>query len=135
VAVPVTLNGTVISRDPAKQKWDHETEDAYFRIKMGGSVHVYNLGVFVREFAGYHFGCGGEVVAKKQLKVNFARNDVQDDCPVWRRVKEVLNQKAMRKNKERLDDDGSPRFSSCSVSSATAASVSARAPGSDMFLA
>lgn len=112
VDVPVTLNKKKISCDPAKEKWDHETADAYIRLKASGGLAVYNLGVFVHEISSYHLGTGGEVVAKKQLKVNFARNDVQSDCPVWKRVKKVVDQRAQDTNvrKPRLDEGARERM-------------------------
>lgn len=112
VSVPVTLNGKVVSKDPATLKWDHETADAYINLKPSGGLRVYNLGVFVNEMSSYQLGTGGEVVAKQQLKVNFARNDVQSDCPVWKRIKKAVDQRATRENKSKptLDDGGRKRM-------------------------
>ena len=42
------------------------------------------------EIPQYKLGCGGEVVSKQQLKVNFARNDIQHDCPIWKVVKKFV---------------------------------------------
>jgi len=112
VDVPVTLNGKQISKDPAKEKWNFETADAYIRLKPTGGLAVYNLGVFVHEISSYHFGTGGEVVAKKQLRVNFARNDVQADCPVWKRIRKVVDQNAKDANvrKPQLDEGARERL-------------------------
>lgn len=114
VPIPVTLNGEVVSKDPVKEKWDEITADAYVRFNKsgGGDLRIYNLGVFVCEYGAYRFGTGGEVVAKQQLKVNFARNDVQSDCEVWKRIKKVIDRRATKINKERtkLDDAGRQRF-------------------------
>ena len=85
VPVPIYIDKQLVTLDPAKQKWDLETEDAYFKFsESSGSVVVYNLGVFVRH---YHEGTiGGIAVSKKQLEVNFARNDVIKSCPVFREI-------------------------------------------------
>jgi hypothetical protein len=77
VNVPVLLNGERISTDPDTEKWDVVHKDYYVRLKETGSVHVYNLGVFVMEVPGYKYATGGTVVARRRLDVNFARNDVK----------------------------------------------------------
>jgi hypothetical protein len=107
VAMPITLNGVQISRDPAQQTWDLVTDDAYINFRETGRLAVYNLGVFVKEFPAYSFSTGGEVVSKQQLRVNFARNDVQYDCPVWRKVVPVLKGETKKKIEKapRLNDD------------------------------
>lgn len=97
VDIPVKLNGKVISLDPAKQKWDEVTDDAYIKRKTSGNLEVYNLGVLVKDSPSYSNGVAGVVVSKRQLKVNFARNDIQHDCPVWKRVNQRLRQQSMEK--------------------------------------
>lgn len=93
--IPVKLNGKVVSRNPAKLKWDVETEDAYIRVNSGNTLKVYNLGVLVRSYGSYKFGTGGVVVSKRQLQVNFARNDVlEHSCEVWRRIRTHLSKQA-----------------------------------------
>lgn len=98
VTVPVYLNGKQINTDPATVEWTHDTPEAFIKLKPTGSLVVYNLGVFVQEIANHHFGTGGVVVAKQQLRVNFARNDVQNDCKVWRKIKPLLSQLAQQSN-------------------------------------
>jgi len=107
VSVPVTFNGRVISADPAKAKWTTETPEAYFKLSATASrLVVYNLGVRVMEQSAYHHGVGGVVVSKKRLDVNFARNDVQNDCAVFRKVKAELRRHADREtsSKRKLSD-------------------------------
>lgn len=95
VNIPVTLNGTLISKDPAKQKWDLETDDAYIKLSAGRELAVYNLGVLVKEYGAYQLGSGGIVVSKLAFQVNFARNDIlQHACQVWKRVREVVRKHA-----------------------------------------
>lgn len=109
--IPVVLNGTTINKPPKKQKWDVETDDAYIRFRKIGGLYVYNLGVLVQELSGYKFGTGGEVVSKQQLRVNFARNEVLSDCPVWKRIVKEVDQRASKTNKEAtLNDAGRQRL-------------------------
>lgn len=105
--IPVILNGKQINTHPKDCKWDIETDDAYISLKDSGGLKVYNLGVFVREYPGYTHGTGGIVVSKKQLEVNFARNDVLiTQCNVWKNIRKFLQKKTNSKlaKKPRLND-------------------------------
>ena len=94
VEIPIVLNGRQASTPPAGEKWDVETEDHRIRFRSSGPVEVYNLGVWVRDYPPSAFGTGGIAVSKRQFRVNFARNDVMADCPVWRRLQRDLDQRA-----------------------------------------
>lgn len=108
VPIPVFINGQLRSRFPEDEEWDAETEEAYFRFSESGTLTVYNLGIFVSDFGGYRFGVSGIVVSKKQLKVNFARNDIQSSCPVWRKILPTLKEESMKikmQNARNWNDD------------------------------
>lgn len=96
--IPVSLNGRVISKRPELVTWDAETDDAYIKTTRTGDLLVYNLGVLVRSYANYQFGCGGVVVSKRALKVNFARNDVLIyECDTWGRISDRLKRENLHK--------------------------------------
>jgi len=104
----VMFNGKRISVDLEKEKWDHVTPEGYVKLKRTGDLAVYNLGVYVKGYSNYNYGTGGIVVSKKQLKVNFARNDVmQSECPVWRKLRQFVNAKSTKDNVKRqtLNED------------------------------
>ena len=85
--IPVFLNGEQISKAPADAKWAFEDEDAYYNLSTErAQLAVYNLGVLVNHFYAGRFGIGGTIVTKRQVEVNFARNDVQSSCPVFKRI-------------------------------------------------
>jgi hypothetical protein len=89
----VTVNGDRVSVDPATLKWTTVTSDAYFNLRAAegyGDIQLYNLGVFVCELPAYRWGLSGTVVSRKQLDVNFARNEVIQSCPVFKRIRAVL---------------------------------------------
>jgi hypothetical protein len=90
--VPVELNGVVISENPKKIKWDLQTDEAYIQVdrEEGKRLKVYNLGVLVKEYSSYDFGCGGTVVTKQPVEVNFARNDILYKCKTWQKIKEFI---------------------------------------------
>ncbi|MFL6605763.1 MAG: ATP-binding protein [Steroidobacteraceae bacterium] len=95
--IPVTLNGKRVSKVAAQEKWDHETPDAWIRTSDIGQLAVYNLGVLVRRYPGYQFGCGGTVVTKPgvRLAVNMARNDILvAECETWKRIRTMLQAKS-----------------------------------------
>lgn len=110
--IPVYLNNRLLSGDPAKDKWDEVTDEAYIRLRPNGVLSVYNLGIHVFDLPGHKYGTGGDVVCRQQVKVNFARNDIQSDCPVWQKVKKVVDLRAASKtaNKQALNDDERQRI-------------------------
>jgi len=95
--IPVLFNSKQINKDPAKEKWDTETKEAWIKVTEGGELAVYNLGVLVKNYPSYMFGIGGTVVTKPGvgLSLNTARNDILvSQCPVWKRLKPKLQAKA-----------------------------------------
>lgn len=107
VQIPVFLNGKQVNTIPSSSKWDIETDDAYIKLKATGTLKVYSLGVFVRDYSSHHFGCGGEVVSKTAFEVNTARNDILiSRCGVWKRIRKYLVAQSTEKNIRavRLDD-------------------------------
>lgn len=92
IQIPVHVNNKLINKSPATEEWTYETDDAYIRLKPSGGLAVYNLGALVKVFAERDFGTGGIIVSKRQLKVNFARNDIlTSKCTVWKRIRVKLD--------------------------------------------
>lgn len=88
-AIPVSLNGTIISKDPATETWTHETDDAYIKVTEGRGLKVYNQGIYVREIYAGQAGTGGTLVTKRgaNLTLNMARNDIlRSECALWKRL-------------------------------------------------
>lgn len=87
-AVPVSINGRVISRDPAAEKWTTETESAYLRVSNAWGLKVYNQGIFVREVPSYDCGVGGVLSTKRgySLELNMARNDILRNSRLWKEL-------------------------------------------------
>jgi len=97
--VQVYLNDEMISVDAADEDWDHVLPEAYIRMNESGELSIFNLGVYVCGMPNYRLGTGGVIVSRKQLKMNFARNDIQSDCPVWKVVKPFVDKTAEKKIK------------------------------------
>lgn len=94
---PIYFNGVKISTNPEDLDWTQEDENAYYLFGVGTNLSIYNLGAFVRTKETYEFGVCGIVVSKKQLKVNFARNDIMSECEVWRDIVDVIRENKKRK--------------------------------------
>lgn len=82
--VTVHLNGTIITRKPALEKWDMEDDEAWYRLREDGAVSIYNQGVLVRHDPAHIWGVGGLIVSKKPLALNVSRTEIlRKTCPVW----------------------------------------------------
>ena len=94
----ISINEKQANTPASKCKWDKvSTDDAYIKLKETGMLAVYNKGVFVRDFHQGEYGCAGTVVSKERLDVNFARNDIIRSCPVWRRIRPVIDSQNVTK--------------------------------------
>jgi hypothetical protein len=105
--VPVFLNGEQISQQPDGGKWTHEDENAFYALSPDRQqLSIYNLGVLVGHNYAGRYGMGGTVVSKKQLEVNFARNDVQSTCPVGKEINALIKREATKgvEKKTRMTD-------------------------------
>jgi len=110
--IKVMLNANEISIDPHSEKWDHEDDFARIRLKDGGDLEIYNLGIKVAGLSGWQYGTGGVVVTKKPVKVNYARNDIMSDCKVWKKIRTKIGTMVSGKieKKKRLTDDEKKRL-------------------------
>jgi len=97
VQVPVMFNGEQINTPPQECNWDFEDEFAYYLFNIGDQLSVYNLGVYVRD----KWETKGIVVSKQQLKLNFPRNDVMADCPVWYHIQNVIRKNVIDKSEKK----------------------------------
>jgi len=101
VEIPTYFNQEIINTPPSTCKWDREDENAYYLFNVGTDLLIYNLGVFVQKIPASRAGMAGVVVSKKQLMVNFARNDVISDCEVMKAINEVVRENRIRKTRQR----------------------------------
>ena len=91
VPAELFINGEEVKSEE-EYDFNKETEDATFLLNRGNTVMVYNLGIFVKELSSE--GVSGAIISKQPLKLNFARNDIQSDCNIWKLIaKEYLNAK------------------------------------------
>lgn len=97
VQSPIIFNGEQVNTPPQDCIWDFEDDFAWYNFKIGDILSIFNLGVFVQN----KWNTKGIVVSKKQLKVNFARNDVMSDCPIWYHINEVVKKNVVQKSKKK----------------------------------
>lgn len=107
--VPVFVNGRQISKETSGQKWTIETDEAYLKVTDGSYLSVYNQGLYTCDVYAGSTGVSGVLVTKPghNLTMNIARNDVQRDCLLWKKLNELMRKEAgKRKQKEstRLTD-------------------------------
>lgn len=109
VDVPVYLNGRQVNTAPKECKWDVVTDDAYLKLSESTSrgIDVYQQGVYVETIPTYKVGISGTVVSKERLTLNFARNQVMQSCPRWKRILADMGVRAEKRlaNKKELTDE------------------------------
>ncbi len=102
----ITINEKVVSKNPAIEKWDIETPEAWMRFndKAMHTLDVYNAGVLVAHFPRYRFGCTGVVITKPgmALSLNVARNDVLEaECKIWPKLVKLFPKDGKKAEREK----------------------------------
>jgi hypothetical protein len=97
----VCLNGVCISNgDPRDVTANGEpTHSTTYQSEMTGDVHigvrhgngdltVHSGGIMVKDVQSR--GLQGTIVTERNLRLNFARNEIKSGCPIWTQLNEVL---------------------------------------------
>jgi hypothetical protein len=82
VTLPVTLNDLSVTTDRGSVPWDVDTADGLVRLTGGDTAAVYDRGYLVSSDT-VQVGLGRVLVSRRPLSLNFARNEVMPDCPVY----------------------------------------------------
>jgi len=107
----VTFNGIPISENDSTS-WDYEDEDV--KIKWNPNrddgIMLYSLGVFVKDINRHHYGVNADIVTKKSLKLNMARNEISENDPLWKKICGILQEESIKvgRNKAKsknIDED------------------------------
>ena len=96
----IYFNGEQINTPPSTLSWDFQDENAYYLFNAGEKLKYYNLGAYVMSKSTWQTGVSGVIVSKKQLDVNFARNDVKSSCPIYQQIGEVVKQNRINESKK-----------------------------------
>ena len=101
VEINVWVNGTQLNQ---KLAFPIKRDYGLIELTEGDRIKVYNRGIFVKDEV---LGSGATLVSTKNLKVNFARNDIMDDCPIYnilfQETKELIADNL--KDKQNLSSD------------------------------
>ena len=101
VEINVWVNGVQFNK---KLTMPIRRDYGLIELTDGDRIEVYNRGIFVKDDV---LGSGAILVSTKNLKVNFARNDIMDDCIVYntllQETKEMIADKL--KDKQNLSSD------------------------------
>lgn len=100
VEIPTYFNDEQINKSPSDCGWDKTDKNAFFLFNVGTDLLIYNLGIFVMKVPASTAGMGGIVVSRKQLKVNFARNDVISDCEIYVHINDVVKKNRIKRTRQ-----------------------------------
>lgn len=107
--IPIYVNSELRITPNSLCNWDMETENAYYKFNDYRGAYVYNMGAFVKKFEGSYFGIGIDILTKKALDINFARNDIiLYYCNVFKEIKkeiqQYVNKNSLKKNRLSIDE-------------------------------
>lgn len=104
IDIHTTFNGLVISNQMGQQQqWNYEDEDVricWNPSRHENGVYLYSLGVFVKEIPNYALGINADVVTKKALVLNMARNEISEQDPLWLKIYKLLHEKSLAVGRE-----------------------------------
>lgn len=100
VTTPVFINQIQVNPQ-SSLKWDYEDDlvSIVFSPRGQYEVRLYSQGVFVKTLDLFRYGFSADVVTKQALKLNMARNEVNEMDALWNHVHQVLRQEMRRKKK------------------------------------
>lgn len=110
----LTINGQKAGECQPVQ-WDYEDDDIKIRYNPSAhdSIQIYSQGVHVQDLQYHYFGFSADVVSKKALPLNIARNNIRTSDPVLQKIEKILNEKALLVAQEKESrnslDEGSRR--------------------------
>ena len=107
--IPIYVNSELKIHPNSQCDWDIQTENAYYKFNDYRGAYIYNMGAFVKSYDGSYFGTGVDIVTKKALDINFARNDIiLYSCGVFKEIsKEIqdyVNKNRLKRKKLSLDE-------------------------------
>jgi len=93
----ISFNGEQLNTPASQLDWDMEDDEARYMFGKGQDLAFYNMGAFVMTQSASRAGTTGVIVSKKMLGVNFARNDIQYSCPIYKNIQEVVKDNRIKK--------------------------------------
>lgn len=99
VSVPITINGERINSED-ELVWDYEDDDLKILFNPRGltGINVYSQGIYVTDLPLSRYGINAEIVTKKALVLNMARNSLNDEDPLAIKIYEILRAEVKKRN-------------------------------------
>ncbi|WP_318452336.1 ATP-binding protein [Photobacterium leiognathi] len=103
----ITFNG--ISLTEKNVCWDINDDD--MKIKWSPNridgISLYSQGIFVKHINSHYYGISADIVTKRALKLNMARNEINDEDPLWLKIDAQLSEhsKELAKKEPKLSDE------------------------------
>lgn len=104
----ILINDDQVNTPASTLKWDIETDEWYFSFGHGSNLDWYNMGAYVMLWSPRTAGVTGVAVSKIAVDVNFARNDIKNECPIYQSGKLIVSDnkiKKVRKAQRRLNEN------------------------------
>lgn len=104
----ISLNGISLTTDE-QIEWD--IEDDELKIKWcpqrRDGIMLYSQGVFVKEIPRYSYGLDADIITKRQLKLNMARNEISEVDPLWKKIDQHLKAQSLTiaKKSQRMSEE------------------------------
>jgi hypothetical protein len=97
---PIFINQVQVNANGAT-KWDYDDDELsiIFNPKGRYGINLYSQGILVKELHMFRYGTTADIVTKKALQLNMARNEINENDPLWKKVHRVLRSEMLKKTK------------------------------------
>lgn len=95
---PVFINQIQVNAQDGTT-WDYEDDRIKITFNPKGryGINLYSLGILVKELHMHRYGIAADVVTKQALQLNMARNEINENDPLWQHVHRVLRAELRKK--------------------------------------
>lgn len=105
--IPVFINAS-LANNTESVRWDYEDDQINIRFDPPAThgIALYSQGVKVKDLHLHRYGRSADVVTKKALILNMARNEINETDPLWIHVHKTLTELLLKekKNSARLSE-------------------------------
>ena len=67
-------------------------------------LNLYSKGILVKQLHQYTYGFSADVVTKKTLQLNMARNEINENDEVWQHVHKILRAEMRKRRNKNLNE-------------------------------
>ncbi len=101
----IRLNNIPINQN-SNAKWTYEDDLVKVLIEPKGThgLNLYSKGILVKQLHQYTYGFSADVVTKKTLQLNMARNEINENDEVWQHVHKILRAEMRKRRNKNLNE-------------------------------